>query len=201
MAIFRRRRRVNLGTYEAPKPRPPVPVEDMVDEGALIVASTVRMAVKNLIIVSALRDHIDFDEDAMLAEVRSELHRLADEKREDADRIERFGELAEGRFGKASHQTDYHESDLDSLDLRTQVSRSLAERLDELSTDDAYTRDLVEQARERAFEEFASSVEQKLAGIPQTSTDASYRKGRAERLRQLVKVDLAELERAQIPEY
>jgi hypothetical protein len=201
VAIFRRRRRVDLGTYVPPEPRPPVPVEDLVDEGALIVAATVRMAVKNLIIVQALRDHIDFDADAMLLEVRSELLRLAAEKREDADRIEHAGVLAEGRFGKARHQSDYHESDRDSLELRESVSRALAERLVQLSDDEAYTRDLVEQARERAADEFAASVEQRLAGIPQRSDDPAYRRGRAERLRQLVIVDLAELERKQIPEY
>jgi hypothetical protein len=74
-------------------------------------------------------------------------------------------------------------------------------RLDLLSNDENYGRELVEQARERAWEEFAASVEQRLAGIPRAADDPAYRRGRAERLRQLVKVDLAELERAQIPEY
>jgi hypothetical protein len=201
MAFFRRRRRIDLGTYRAPAPRPPVPVEDMVDEGVMIVSATVRMAVKNLIIVQALRDHVDFDEDAMLLEVRSELLRLADEKREDADRIEQAGEQAEGRFGKARHQWDYHESDLEALDLRQQVSRGLAGRLDDLSHDEAFGRDLVKQARESAFDEFAASVEQRLSGIPQTSDDPAYRRGRTDRLRKLVNVDLAELERSSIPEY
>jgi len=201
MAFFRRRRRIDLGTYRAPEPRPLAPVEDMVDEGVMIVTATVRMAVKNLIIVQALRDRLDFDADAMLREVTSELRRLADEKREDGDRIEQAGTLAEGRIGKARHQWDYHASDLEALGRRQEVSRLLAGRLDELSNDKAYGRDLVEQARERAFEEFAGSVEQRLAGIPRAADDPAYRKGRAERMRQLVNVDLAELERAQIPEY
>ncbi|CAN5179824.1 hypothetical protein BH11ACT3_BH11ACT3_02410 [soil metagenome] len=203
MALFRRRKRIDLGTYVAPAPKPLAPLDDLVDEGAMIVASTVRMAVKNLIIISALRDGRDFDEDAMLLEAQSELLRLAAEKREDAVRIGQFGEQAEGRFGKARHQTDYHESDIEALDLRGEVSLALADRLDELSRDEAYGRDLVEKARDSAFAEFASSVEQRLAGTPQSGSgrDPKYRTGLAERKRLLVTVDLAELERASIPEY
>jgi hypothetical protein len=201
MALFRRRKRIDLGTYVAPEPKPLAALDDLVDEGAMIVASTVRMAVKNLIIVSALRDGRDFDPDAMLVEVQSELRRLADEKREDAARIEQFGERAEGRFGKARHQWDYHESDLEALDLRENVSLALAERLEALSHDEAYGRDLVEKARDAAFGEFAASVEHRLEGTPQSGRDPKYRKGLAERKRLLVSVDLAELERASIPEY
>ena len=118
------------------KPQPHVPVDDMVDEGLMIVAATVRMPVKKLIIVQALRDKHDFDEDVMLLDVQSELRRLAHEKREDGYRIELAGALADGRFGKARHQCDYHESDLKSLERRQEVSRRLAERLDELSHDE-----------------------------------------------------------------
>ena len=59
----------------------------IVDEGMLIALSAVRMAVKNGIIVGALRDHSDYDPERYAALARHELEQVARENDEDSTRV------------------------------------------------------------------------------------------------------------------
>src|SRR5690349_9148825 len=100
MAWFRKRRsRLDLGTYVPQDYPDDTPVEDLIDEAMLIAASGVRLAVKNLIILRSVRDHVDYDEERVVAAVREELHNLADEKDGDADRLAALRSDVQKRHG------------------------------------------------------------------------------------------------------
>lgn len=191
-----------MGTYEAPEPVDPVPVEEIADEGLMIAASAVRMAVKNRQIVRALRDRADYSEKAAMAAAREVFRQLAREKREEVERLDDIIEHARDRPGRAQHQTDYRKADADNLDRREQVSDILADRLDGLAEDDDYLRSVVEAARNAAWDEIGASIQAKLARRPELEAHTrEYQEQRDERLRQLLKVDLPLLEASTQAEY
>lgn len=197
-----RRGRVDVGTYEAPEPVEPLPVEEIAEEGLLIAASAVRMAVKNRQIVRALRDRADYSEKNAVAAAREVFRALAREKRDEVERLDEIIEATRDRPGRALHQTDYRKGDADRLERREQVSDILADRLDELAEDDAYVLSVVDAARESAWEEIGASITAKLLRRPELEAHTrEYKEHRAERLRELVKVDLPLLEASSAPEY
>lgn len=197
-----RRGRVDVGTYEPPEPVEPLPVEEIAEEGVLIAASAVRMAVKNRQIVRALRDRADYSEKNAVAAAREVFRALAREKRDEVERLDEIIELTRDRPGRALHQTDYRKGDADRLERREQVSDILADRLEELAEDDAYVLGIVEAARQSAWDEIGASITSKLLRRPELEADTrEYREHRAERIRELVKVDLPLLEASSAPEY
>jgi hypothetical protein len=154
----------------------------------------VRLSVKNLMILKSMRDHADWDVSRYVEAVRQELSNLADEKDGDATRIAALAHEARKLSGEATHQADYRSGDVESLRLRESVSRGLAVRLRELSTQDDYVTEFVEVAHAAAWEEIAASVEAQLlrAAMP---VDDDYQKHRDERLFDLLG-DLADLDAA-----
>jgi hypothetical protein len=196
-----RRGRVDVGRYEAPAPSDPVPVEEIAEEGVLIAASAVRMAVKNRQIVRALRDRDDYSEKAAIAAAREVFRALAREKREDVERLDDIIEHARDRPGRATHQTDYRKADAELLERREQVSDILADRLDELADDDGYLRGVVDAARNAAWDEIGASIEAKLARRPELEDPETYRAQRDHRIQQLLSVDLPLLAASAEPEY
>lgn len=196
-----RRGRVDVGRYEAPPPTDPVPVEEIAEEGLLIAASAVRMAVKNRQIVRALRDRDDYSEKAAVAAAREVFRALAREKREEVERLDDIIEESKDRPGRAQHQTDYRRADADNLDRREQVSDILADRLDDLADDDRYLLGIVDAARNAAWDEIGSSIEAKLARRPELEDPVTYRAQRERRIQQLLAVDLPLLEASAKPEY
>lgn len=55
----------------------------------------VRLSAKNRVIMSAVRDRLDFDEEGLADFVRSELRRLADENDETAERVDEVSQDAQ----------------------------------------------------------------------------------------------------------
>jgi hypothetical protein len=199
---LRRRGRVDVGTYVAPEPIEPLPVEEIAEEGLLIATSAVRMAVKNRQIVRALRDRADYNEKVAVKAAREVFRALAREKREDVERLDEIIEVARDRPGRALHQTDYRKGDADRLERREQVSDILADRLDDMAEDDAALLDVVNAAREAAWDEIGSSIEAKLLRRPELEAHTrEYADHRDARIRELLKVDLALLEASSKPEY
>lgn len=196
------RGRVDVGKYEAPEPTVPLPVEDIAEEGVLIAASAVRMAVKNRQIVRALRDRDDYSENAAMKAAREVFRALAREKRDEVARLDDIIEYSRDRPGRAQHQTDYRKGDAELLERREQVSDILADRLDELAEDDDYVRGIVHAARDAAWDEIGSSIQAQLSRRPELEAGTrEYREHRERRLRDLVTVDLALLEASSQPEY
>lgn len=197
-----RRGRVDVGRYEAPPPTQPLPVEEIAEEGLLIAASAVRMAVKNRQIVRALRDRADYSEKAAVSAAREVFRALAREKRDDVNRLEDILDHARDRPGRAQHQTDYRGADAELLERREQVSDILADRLDDVAEDDEYLRGVVENARDSAWDEIGTSILAQLARRPEAEAHTDeYKAERARRMKQLIAVDFALLEASAKPEY
>lgn len=193
MAWFRKRRpRLDLGTYVPPESVEDAPLADLIDEATLIAAAGVRLAVKNLIILRSMRDHVDYDEERVVQAVREELHNLADEKDGDADRLAQLRTDVKKRPGMPHHHDDYRFVDTATLKRREDVSRGLAARLRELSADDGYVRQMVAAAHAFAWEEIAASVKQKALAANEP-VDDKYNEYRDDRLLRLIG-DLADLD-------
>lgn len=195
MAWFRRerRRRVDLGTFVPPEDRPPASMDELIEEGVLVSASAVRLAIKNRIITGSLRDDLGFDGDRNASAVADELLALADERDADADRIEADRLEAEVRWERARHFHDYTERDLEQLARREDYSRRLAERLRALAGDPDFARKTAETAQEAAWDEIAASVKARLTRAATIGDEPDYVIERMDRLRELTR-DLKRLE-------
>ncbi|GAB3409870.1 hypothetical protein GCM10027515_29350 [Schumannella luteola] len=197
MAWFRRRRRADLGTFEPPAPLPPTPIDQVLADGLLLARSAVRMAVKNLLIVAALRDRRDYDLDVLRLGAREEYlllarHNVDQAKRIEADRAPRRAPGAEAparrRFpgGKLVEEDELHRRGPQQLRL---LANALAIVADDAEAIDA----VIEEARSEAWTEVSQALDRRLAEVP-TSSDAEYLRDREARIRALVEVDLSELD-------
>ncbi|MBX3098362.1 MAG: hypothetical protein KF761_02175 [Salinibacterium sp.] len=200
MAWFRRsRRRINLGTFIAPADLPPASMDELLDEGELISTAAVRLAIKNRIIMGALRDDLSFDEPRYAAAVADELGALADERDADAERIARDRLGAEGRTGRAEHFHDYRGGDSRRLARREDYSRRLAMRLRDLAGDEQFAHGVAQRAQAAAWDEIAASVQANLARAATIADEPDYVIERIDRLRELSK-DLIRLEKDSRPD-
>jgi hypothetical protein len=129
-----------------------------VDEAVLIATAGARLALKNLLILRALRDGKAFDEDWYSGALRQELLNLANETEADADRVVNERRRALRKEGRALFQDDYRHIDGEMLERREGVMRGLAERLRTLGGDDGFLGALLDQAREQALDEVAAAI-------------------------------------------
>jgi len=160
MRLFRRTKRVNVGTYTDPIPVPPPSIEAQIDDGVLVALAAVRLAVTNRLIVRSLRDGQDFDEERLRERVTRELRKLAAEKEKDAARIRAVLETVGDKPGAADGPADFRARDAKTLKRRARVSSGLAARLIELATDAEVVGDLAARAHGAFLDEFAVSVVQ-----------------------------------------
>jgi len=179
-------------------PAPPS-VEDMVHDGLLLARASLRMNVKNLMFLRAIRDHEDFDEDYYVTAFRAECVAIAGEKLADAQRMDTLKEAAEGRTGRPLHPSDYRWEDAPLLDLRQQSMIALSHELMQLSTDTDAALALITEARVSALSELADAVPRDWAAPPRY-IDPDYEAELDKRVGQL-KADLMELEQEVAPEY
>lgn len=158
MRWFRRRRRVNVGTYTDPIPVPPPSIEAQIDDGVLVALSAARLAVTNRLIVRSLRDGQDYDEERVRQRVATELEKLAAEKAKDAKRIRKVLETIGDKPGAAVGPSDFRARDAKTLKRRAKVSEGLAERLIEMSVDPDVVGQVADRAHAAFLDEFAVSV-------------------------------------------
>lgn len=158
MRWFRRRRRVNVGTYTDPIPVPPPSIEAQIEDGVLVSLSAARLAVTNRLIVRSLRDGQDHDEQKLRLRVTTEIQKLAAEKEKDAKRIRKVLETVGEKPGAAAGPDDFRSRDAKTLKRRAKVSEGLAARLTELATDPDTVGDIAERAHQAFLDEFAVSV-------------------------------------------
>ena len=195
MAWFRKSRRsLDLGRFVAPEALPETAMDELVEEGELLSASSVRLAIKNRIILGSLRDELDFDENRYIAAVAEELLALAEERDADADRIAADRADAQTREGRAEHFHDYRTVDAASLERREEYSRRLARRLRDLAGDEEFARTTATRAHEAAWDEIAASVQARLTRAATIGDEPDYVIERMDRLRELTR-DLKRLER------
>lgn len=196
MSIFRRRStRVNVGTYKPAPVEPIAPIGRVVEEGVLITASSVRMAIKNLLIVGALRDDRKFDAESLGEAARREFLALADENAATASRLDRLG-----HFAYTAQDADFSDPFVDEDEIdeqhrrRPEVHRALAVALRAEADNPERIRAIVEQARDDAWEEIGRELRSKLKNTEYVrDNDPKYEKMRAKRIREFKKDVLAGL--------
>jgi hypothetical protein len=130
---------------------------DIVDDAVLLATGAVRIAVKNLLIVRALRDRADFDEQWWRSAVEHEFEVLAVENEADASRLKEVRAGAKGKQGKALHPADFRARDRPVLKRRIRVLRRIATRLREIATDEDAVLALVAEARQNALHEITTA--------------------------------------------
>jgi hypothetical protein len=158
MKLFRRTKRVNVGTYTDPIPTPAPTIAAQIDDGVLVALAAVRLAVTNRLIVRSLRDGQIYDEERVRQRVTRELEKLAAEKEKDAKRIRKVLETVGDKPGAAVGPSDFRARDAKTLKRRAKVSEGLAERLTELAADADVVGDLAERAHAAFLDEFEVSV-------------------------------------------
>ena len=165
-------------------------LERTVDEGLLIAVSAVRMAVKNDIIVGALREHYDYDSARYADNARSELHHLARQNEGYARRVSRMSkDLASMKWRLSL--TDDQRHDLKQFALRFRVHERLALALDAVADDDDQVERIVASAQRSASEEVSSAVSSKLIELAVDQREPDYAEHRNERLEAFVLINLA----------
>lgn len=130
----------------------------MVADATLVSLAAVRQAIKNLVLVRALRDAADFDEVWYLDAVRREFEVLAAEADADAARLRKVRERTRRRQGRARTADDYRAADSTPLKIRARVLDELAEELRRRATDDDTVRELLVEGRMRALDEITATT-------------------------------------------
>jgi len=177
----------------APDPATPSTAR-IVDEGMLIALSAVRMALKNRIIVAALRDHNDYDPSVYAALARQELHEVARQNDEDSTRVERLGSYLARTTGKGKgRELENKRRDVVRLGRRRTLHDNVAERLREIAADDDRVAEIVEKARADALQEINDALSARLLAQKVDPRQPGYAAERAERMRAVGKIDLAAL--------
>ncbi|MDH6235613.1 hypothetical protein [Cryobacterium sp. CG_9.6] len=165
-------------------------IERMSDEGLLIALSAVRMAVKNDIIIGALRDHADYDPARYAETARNELSLLARQNEEYAERVGRLRkDLSKSHWG--FDLTDDQRGDLAQFALRMQVHNRLTVALDAEAAADDRVAQLVDRAQRAASEEIRDAVSTRLISLAIDPHAADYAEKRADRLEMFLLVNLA----------
>lgn len=151
-----------------------------------------RMALKNRIIVQALRGNVAFDAARYGEYAKRSLERLAHEATESAQRMVEIRDAAEPLAGRPTDQHDYRRVDVDNLFRRERVSRSIARRLRLEAANAEVVDALVQAARDDAWHEIATAIEGRLTPPTPRSGWATGNE-RLDALDLLVGHDLAEL--------
>lgn len=188
MPLFRRRRR-SVGTYEAPAPSEPPPLERVLEDGVMIAESSVRMTLRNRIIVDALRDRLDLDRDALAAAAADAFEVIADQEWEAAERSRMRRSMQ--RVDDPLQDPEHVEHDRES-ERREGVHRALSSALAERAGQAEALAALVERARLEAWDEIGAFVAGR-AEPPDIAPDADYARERGERLATFLALDLMEL--------
>ena len=188
MHIWRRRKRKRFAPFDrAALPEvEPLTFEETFNEGLLVAESAGRMALKNRIIVMALRGEEPYDAERSAAAAREVLLELMQETDEVAEWSATERESAAQREGRSAHQHDYHRADAWNLRLRERVNVAVAKRLGELRNDADYLATFAERARRDAWSEIAEVIDARLAREwPEIEVDETYLRERDSRVRGL----------------
>ncbi|MDO9398330.1 MAG: hypothetical protein Q7T71_17425 [Herbiconiux sp.] len=181
---------------DEPEPMAPRDIDAAVADGLLIARFSAVLALKNRLIVSALRDDLPFEPERAAREAREVLAELAAEQDHNSEHARDVIGLAELSRGAARHEHDYKRRDVELLTARRTVYRAVAEGIRSDADDPAVLDTLVEDARGRAWDEISRELGARLddAGrVANMVVDDEYRRTRDERMRRLREFDLWEL--------
>ncbi|WP_168916468.1 hypothetical protein [Microcella flavibacter] len=140
--------------------------EQLVHEGALVALSAVRLATKNGLILSTLRDRTPWREEQAIAIARRALLDLIDELEADADRIEieartaaaaaraaRVASVSSPGSRRSRTERTRLRNEVKRLDARERSMRGVVARLRATAADDALRHEVVLRARDDALGE------------------------------------------------
>lgn len=130
---------------------------DVVADAVTLATAAVRIAVKNLLIVRALRDSADYEQSWWLDAVAREFEVLAVENEADAARLEHVREATRRKRGRPQHPADFRAADAPVLRKRIRVLRRIATRLREIAADPAALAALMDDARRAALDEITTA--------------------------------------------
>ena len=189
MTFFRRRPRgrLDLGHYEAPVFETVVPVQRVVDEGLLVAISGVRLAVKNRMIVVALRDGLDYDHADYAAFAAARIAEVAEHEEQSAARLRT--RIDDSRLPDDDPERVEYER-------RAQIRLELARALRAVAADGAALDAILEDSRHAALDDIATTLGPR-AFDPSGSTDGHYTAGadyeddKVDRVAALIVLDLA----------
>lgn len=170
----------------------PIALDDAVSEGLMLAQYSSRMRLKNRIIVGVLTQDRPYDPAQYLGEARRALRVLIDESDLEATRVARQLRAVRSKPGKAAHAHDYRSADANNLQLREDISAAVMETLRQRCSDDDYLLDLIESARQDAWDDISRAVEDWLDRTT-ISVDANYERKKEKRLLLLAE-DLAALQ-------
>jgi hypothetical protein len=144
--------------------------EQLVQEGTLVALSAVRLATKNGLILSTLRDRTPWQEEAAVAIARRALLSLIDELEADADRIEidarsaataaraaRVASVSSPGSRRSRTERTRLRDEVKRLDARERSMRGVVARLRATADDEALRHEVVLQARDDALHELVQA--------------------------------------------
>ncbi|KAB1659663.1 hypothetical protein F8O01_05240 [Pseudoclavibacter chungangensis] len=127
--------------------------ERLVEEGLLIVATAIRMRVKNELILRTLQRGESFDRDELLELAREEIRTIVREKTASIKELGKMRARAARRHGHPTHGSDYRRADADGLEMRQRTDLGIRDVLLASLQDENYLASIVDQARASAMEE------------------------------------------------
>jgi hypothetical protein len=191
VALFKKKRR-NIGTFVPPEPEPLAPLEEVVEDALKIAYHGVRMAVKNHIIVNALRDGKPFNESELEEFARAEYHELAATNREAAVRAQRQLDRDETTTGGRVYPGGKPVVIEPEHRRKPLALRAVADAYDSVAVENPALKRLVDEAKAAAWDEVGSTLAARLS-VPRIEDDPDYAAFREERLAHFVEEDLATL--------
>ncbi len=130
---------------------------DVVTDALILATAAVRSAVKNLLIVRALRDNADYEQSWWLDAVAKEFEVIAAENDADIARLEAERQRARKKQGRAQHPADFRSRDAPVLKRRIRVLTKIAARLRDIAKDEDAVLALVAEARAAALDEITTA--------------------------------------------
>ncbi len=198
MAIWRRKRSAD----DAP-PRLVLPsLEEAAEDGFAMARQAAIMSVKNKILVQAITRPESFDPTIFLAPAKDAVMLLAVENLETAKAVDSDLQRARTRRGEAISRSDFRKGDVANLTRRYETLEKVALMLQEHAHDEQWLRKLITDAHDLAWAEISREMERSLDRKEALEFgDEHYEEDRADRLRQFINLDLAQLIEDNTPEY
>ncbi|MCS5498193.1 hypothetical protein NY547_13160 [Cnuibacter physcomitrellae] len=166
--------------------------EDAIDDGVRMIHHALVLALKNRLIVSALRDGEPYSAEHAIDLAQQELDRVVAEQQDSARVTRKALRRAKLAHGRAMSEHDYGQLDVEALELRALVNDSVAERFAAQREDKGFLSSLIEESRGRAWDELGGVVRSRLVRAASIADDPGYAEARAERMRE-VAFDLGDL--------
>lgn len=167
---------------------------DAIAEGLAIAHAAARLAVKNRILVGTISLDEAFDASRFLPVARETIAALADESEQAAQEISKARKAAWGRHSQSRGTHDYRDRDVRNLRRRAKQYVGVAKALRAELENEEQLLALVEQSREAAWGDIASTLDNRLrVEAMRPDEDPDYASMREARMQALRLVDLQKL--------